>query len=505
MVIIVFIFIMPAYADNPVGIASVSSDGKNNYTVPSDILRGYAEINGISTFTTIGSSLQLNGKLLVKTSTGYQYYGVQNVMQFAGTEYQKIRFIDNIWDENKNQGVTPAFNPTDISNNMTYYAYNTGLYPYTTPFTMNLTISQQTVPNQGVILDFYYTPYGKDVAYDEQKLTIPNIIASTFITNSEFVWAGLANGQTVYFPYMDSTLGLYYSNWGPSITWHTYPAYSPYGIETLEKAENIASFIDSSGLAHVANTGNSQQQTQGIKIISNSTTQQTNAINAQTSSQNTTQITTTPSISEPVKYPILNTPPQNDSAKCFNAQGGSTEYRTGQNNELAYNIGQPIVICGNIGLGGKTTIYTYDQNSNPIDSFTISSPNSKFFSVTLDPTKYNHPGTYSLIIDYGGGHESYLASFTILQNNMSSIPNWVKNNAKWWSEGSLSDQDFIKGIQYLIQNGIMKIPPTSQLGTFGQIPPWVKNTAGWWANGQISDDEFVRAIQYLVANGIIKV
>jgi hypothetical protein len=96
------------------------------------------------------------------------------------------------------------------------------------------------------------------------------------------------------------------------------------------------------------------------------------------------------------------------------------------------------------------------------------------------------------------------SSFTVSSGGFT-IPSWIKNNAKWWSEGSLGDQDFIKGIQYLIQNDILKIPQTSQSRSSEQIPPWVKNTAGWWANEQTSDDEFVRAIQYLVANGIIKI
>ena len=94
------------------------------------------------------------------------------------------------------------------------------------------------------------------------------------------------------------------------------------------------------------------------------------------------------------------------------------------------------------------------------------------------------------------------SSFTV-SNGEVIIPGWIKNNAKWWSDGSLGDQDFIKGVQYLIQNNIMKIPTTSMPKTSEQIPTWVKNTARWWANGQVSDTEFVSAIQYLVANGII--
>lgn len=93
-------------------------------------------------------------------------------------------------------------------------------------------------------------------------------------------------------------------------------------------------------------------------------------------------------------------------------------------------------------------------------------------------------------------------------NNTSSvaIPSWIKNNAKWWSQGQVDDSQFVLGIQYLIQNGIMKIPKTSVTASSSQgIPTWVKNNAGWWASGQISDDEFVKGIEYLVSNGIIAV
>ncbi len=38
-----------------------------------------------------------------------------------------------------------------------------------------------------------------------------------------------------------------------------------------------------------------------------------------------------------------------------------------------------------------------------------------------------------------------------------TIPTWIKNNAGWWAEGSISDSDFVQGIQWLITNGIMKV------------------------------------------------
>jgi len=48
-------------------------------------------------------------------------------------------------------------------------------------------------------------------------------------------------------------------------------------------------------------------------------------------------------------------------------------------------------------------------------------------------------------------------SITALAAN-SSVPDWIKNNAKWWSEGSISETDYIKSLEYLIINGIIQIP-----------------------------------------------
>jgi len=90
--------------------------------------------------------------------------------------------------------------------------------------------------------------------------------------------------------------------------------------------------------------------------------------------------------------------------------------------------------------------------------------------------------------------------------NEIEIPNWIKNNARWWSEGTIDDSDFTTGIQYMIKENIMVIsglPEQAAEATQEQIPQWVRNNAGWWANGLISDNDFVSGIKYLVEQGII--
>jgi len=88
----------------------------------------------------------------------------------------------------------------------------------------------------------------------------------------------------------------------------------------------------------------------------------------------------------------------------------------------------------------------------------------------------------------------------------TSIPGWIKNNAGWWADGQIDDSSFVAGIQWLISNDVMTIPPTEQGTVSGDvIPGWIKNNAGWWADGQIDDSSFVSGLQWLISNGIMKI
>jgi len=35
------------------------------------------------------------------------------------------------------------------------------------------------------------------------------------------------------------------------------------------------------------------------------------------------------------------------------------------------------------------------------------------------------------------------------------------------------------------------------------VPAWIKNTAGWWADGQIPDEEFLKGVNFLIGNGLL--
>ena len=89
----------------------------------------------------------------------------------------------------------------------------------------------------------------------------------------------------------------------------------------------------------------------------------------------------------------------------------------------------------------------------------------------------------------------------------SSIPSWIRTTAGWWSTSQISDAEFTKGLEYLIQNNIVKVSktPTNNSDGSDQIPSWLRKNAGWWNQELLSDNEFVKGIQYLVNIGIFRV
>ena len=39
----------------------------------------------------------------------------------------------------------------------------------------------------------------------------------------------------------------------------------------------------------------------------------------------------------------------------------------------------------------------------------------------------------------------------------NQLPDWIKNNAMWWAEGKISEQEYVNSIQFLIENGIINV------------------------------------------------
>ena len=91
-------------------------------------------------------------------------------------------------------------------------------------------------------------------------------------------------------------------------------------------------------------------------------------------------------------------------------------------------------------------------------------------------------------------------------NIPETIPTWIKNTAGWWATDKIPDEEFVKSLQFLIENNIITVQSSEKThSTLQTIPTWIKNTAGWWATDKIPDEEFLKGINFLIDNGLLVV
>ena len=100
----------------------------------------------------------------------------------------------------------------------------------------------------------------------------------------------------------------------------------------------------------------------------------------------------------------------------------------------------------------------------------------------------------------------FVAGFSFNSAHAETIPDWVKNNAGWWADGTIDDNSFVQSIEYLMNEGIMQVSVENITTQSSEsIPKWIKNNAGWWADGTLQDTEFLNGMKFLVQSGIISV
>ena len=178
-------------------------------------------------------------------------------------------------------------------------------------------------------------------------------------------------------------------------------------------------------------------------------------------------------------------------------------------NQSVYEYGDNLVMIINVSeiTGDDVSIYIIDPTERR--SLLLQQPISQEY--TEFPSKFPFdatiwkPGTYVLELEYLGDKSS--TQFIIEDTGKIALPFWIKDLAHMWiTEPLVTDKDFARALEYLIEKGIISIPYTEPgTETVSSIPEWVKNNAEWWIEGKISDTEFTLALQYLVKTGIITV
>jgi hypothetical protein len=180
--------------------------------------------------------------------------------------------------------------------------------------------------------------------------------------------------------------------------------------------------------------------------------------------------------------------------------------------QILYNDGKPLKIVDPNGLFESATVTINDIDDvkkQAVFDITFAKPmdTSDIIIRSWDPTLHSADTFILNVINIiSETVESPIKTYEepqIEQLVSQSIPIWVKNNAGWWSENQISDEDFVSGIQYLVDNGIISISSNTIDTTAKDIPDWIQNNAGWWSENKITDDDFVEAMKWLITNGVI--
>ena len=202
-------------------------------------------------------------------------------------------------------------------------------------------------------------------------------------------------------------------------------------------------------------------------------------------------------------------PPPQSSANNYTVEINS--------DKESYTLGESITFSGSVNKydeGRNLRISIFDSSNNFIvtQKTSVNTDGTFLHSVILNE-KF-HDGKYIVKAQYGNSKTTVEKMSFVIQSNDDAlvsqdnkIPDWIKNNAGWWADGLIDDSSFVEGIQFLIKEGLMKIPATVQ-GSVSQdnkIPDWIKNNAGWWADGLIDDNSFVQGIQFLIKEGLMKI
>ena len=166
-------------------------------------------------------------------------------------------------------------------------------------------------------------------------------------------------------------------------------------------------------------------------------------------------------------------------------------------------ISKEIVLTGSIE-NHKRGIPLSIELTNPDgtkQNFGASLSNSGGYRSIFSVNENTLLGSYFVDLSYDGKNIGTL-SFDVISED---VPDWIKNNAHWWSSNTISDDEFIKGLEHLIDSGVIYIEPSERNSTVQEIPDWIKHTAKWWANDQIPEADFLKSIQFLVKKGIIRI
>ena len=111
-------------------------------------------------------------------------------------------------------------------------------------------------------------------------------------------------------------------------------------------------------------------------------------------------------------------------------------------------------------------------------------------------------GGWTLEIRYGEFSDT--TGFLLQDSGRAVIPTWIKDSGRIWVGGG-GVQYYMTALSYMLEYGIIEAGAPSEPDGAPYIPEWVKTITAWWILGHIPDHTYAASIEYLVDQGIIRI
>jgi len=105
------------------------------------------------------------------------------------------------------------------------------------------------------------------------------------------------------------------------------------------------------------------------------------------------------------------------------------------------------------------------------------------------------------------GNEARASFVVTVGYEIVKIPNWFKLTTGYWVNNQISDIEYAKTLEFLLENKIIHVPYSNQSKEIdnSEIPIWIKTNSQKWIQGNASDDEFSIGIQWMLERGLVQI
>ncbi|MGQ0606680.1 MAG: hypothetical protein ACT4OD_07030 [Candidatus Nitrosotenuis sp.] len=174
-----------------------------------------------------------------------------------------------------------------------------------------------------------------------------------------------------------------------------------------------------------------------------------------------------------------------------------------QTSKSIYNYGDHLSVAISVSkiTGNNAIMYIVDSDGTKSSAIPVQIKNQNTTITTPIPfnSELFREGKYQIQIEYDGAKSS--TPFELVDAGNLVMPFGSNVIVPQWIDDTVTDYMFFK---FLVEKKVIDLPDNQKIGGQVKIPDWYKINGKWWVERKITDSEFVKGLQYLVNQKIIE-